>query len=96
MLEKTVVDKIRKYLLSLPGCYVFKVHGSQFTTGQPDLIGCLEGKTFCLEVKRPGGRATPLQLKRLREWGEAGAMVGVVTSVEEVKNVLGQKAESVP
>jgi hypothetical protein len=96
MLEKKIVEKIKKYLLSLPRCYVMKVHGSQFTTGQPDLIGCFDGRSFCLEVKQPGKKATPLQEKRLREWSEAGALTGVVTSVDEVREVVygadGKKA----
>jgi hypothetical protein len=41
-----------------------------------------------LEVKRPGGKATPLQVAELRKWGRAGAIVGIVESVDDVRALL--------
>ena len=59
--------------------------------GEPDIDACLRGRSVQLEVKRPGEKATPLQLKRLEQWRQAGALTAVVTSVEEVKTLLGAK-----
>ena len=59
--------------------------------GEPDIDACLSGRSVQLEVKRPGEKATPLQLKRLEQWRQAGALTAVVTSVEEVKILLGAK-----
>ena len=87
-LERTIVDKIKKYLMSLPSCYVIKTHGSRFGSGQPDLIGCCQGRTLALEVKRPGGKPTTLQLKTLDKWRDAGAIAGVVYGVEDVKDLM--------
>jgi hypothetical protein len=32
----------------------------------PDLIGCLRGRFFAIEVKRPGEQPTPLQVQTLQ------------------------------
>jgi len=51
-------------------------------------VGCLRGKMFALEVKRPGGKATELQLHELKRIRDAGGMAAVVESVNEVKEIL--------
>jgi hypothetical protein len=79
-----------RYLNQQPKCYVIKTHGSMYSAGQPDLLGCYQGRTLALEVKRPGGKPTKLQAAILKKWGAAGAITGVVTSVEEVEKLLGQ------
>lgn len=78
-----------RYLNSLPGCYAVKTRGDYRQGGQPDILGSYQGRVLALEVKRPGGRATPLQLATLAKWRQAGAVAGVVRSVEEVKNLMG-------
>jgi hypothetical protein len=60
--------------------------------GDSDITGCIRGWHFELEVKRPGERPTPLQLRRLREWRYAGAITGVVTSVAEVRELLAKNS----
>jgi hypothetical protein len=56
--------------------------------GDPDIDACIRGRSVQLEVKRPGEKPTPLQLKRLTEWQQAAALVGVVTSVAATKALL--------
>ena len=56
--------------------------------GDPDIDACIRGRSLQLEVKRPGEKPTLLQLKRLEEWRQAGALVGVVTSVAEVRTLF--------
>ena len=88
-LERTIVKKIMKYLDSLPNCKCQKTHGGQFgKAGTPDITGCIDGRRFDFEVKRPGGKVSPLQWKELREWEAAGGVTGVVYSVDDVKNIL--------
>lgn len=97
---------ILKYLNGLSRCYADKTHGSSYKKGQPDILGCLDGRTLAIEVKRPpeSGRATEqtlegwkragateLQINRLTKWQAAGAIAGVATSVEETKALLGLK-----
>ncbi len=87
--ETAIVNTIVRYLRSLPGCAVRKRWGGGMgVAGDPDITGCIRGRHLELEVKRPGGKPTPLQEKRLREWRDAGAVVEVVASVEDVREIL--------
>lgn len=86
--EKTITNNILKYLRSLNQCHAVKVHQSQYGTGQADISGVIEGRAFQIEVKRPGQKPTPLQLKCLREWAVGGAIVGICRSVDDVKVLL--------
>lgn len=87
--ETAIVNAILRYLRSLPGCVVRKRWGGGMgVAGDPDITGCIRGRHFELEVKRPGGKPTPLQEKRLREWREAGAVVALVAGVEDVREAL--------
>ena len=87
--ESAIVKAILKHLNSLPGCLARKRWGGGMgVAGEPDIDACIWGRSLQLEVKRPGEKPTLLQLKRLDEWREAGALVGVVTSVAEVKELL--------
>ena len=91
--EKAIVNSIKRYLEKLPECYIIKTHGSVYVAGQPDILGCYQGRTLALEVKRPGGKPTKLQQAVLKKWEAAGAVVAVVTSVEEVKELLGGRRD---
>ena len=91
-LEKQVVKQIMAYLNGLDRCMAFKTHGGQFSGGQPDIIGCIDGRFLAFEVKRPGGKATELQLAILEKWRSADAVAAVVYSVEDVmKEMEGLK-----
>lgn len=59
----------------------------------PDLVGILRapnglGIWFCLELKVPGEKPTPDQVKCHEIWRQFGALVYVVTSVEEARAAL--------
>lgn len=84
--EANVVRAIGRYLDTI-GVEWIKTTGVG-KSGTPDIIGCWLGQCFALEVKRPGGRATKLQLHRLQKWMKAGAKAGVVFGVDDVKNLL--------
>ena len=56
--------------------------------GWPDILAVKDGQAYFFEVKRPGGNPTKLQLYELGEWMRVGAVVAVVTSVEEVRRVI--------
>lgn len=80
--ERAIVKAILAYLNGLPCCLARKRWGGGMgVAGDPDIDACLRGRSVQLEVKRPGEKPTPLQLKRLEEWRQAGALIGVVTSV---------------
>jgi hypothetical protein len=84
--EKAIVGRIMRYLNTTPQCVARKRWGTAFgVAGDPDISGCIRGRHFELEVKRPGEHPTPLQAKRLEQWQSAGAITAAVTSVDEVK-----------
>lgn len=69
---------------AFPGCYVIKVHVSEFSAaGTPDLIACIRGYFIALEVKVPGETPTELQAYTLRCIHDAGGLAHVVTSPEQ-------------
>jgi hypothetical protein len=87
--ERAIVKAILAYLNGQPGCLARKRWGGGMgVVGDPDIDACVRGRSVQLEVKRSGERPTPLQLKRLDEWRQAGAIVAVVSSVEDVKSLL--------
>ena len=91
-LERTIVKSILAYLNGQPGCLARKRWGGGMgVAGDPDITGCLRGRHFEVEVKRPGAKPTALQLKRLEEWRRAGAVVGVVESLEQVRALLAEQ-----
>ena len=88
-LEKQIVHAIMLYLRGVPGCLVRKRHGTVMgVAGDPDLYGSLRGRHFELEVKRAGNPPTQLQVRRIEEWAAAGAIVGIVHDVREVREAL--------
>jgi hypothetical protein len=87
--ERAIVKAILTYLNSLPGCLARKRWGGGMgVAGDPDIDACIRGRSLQLEVKRPGGKPTALQAKRLHEWRAAGAVSVVVTSLEETQDLL--------
>ncbi len=68
---------------------VLKVHGSASqAAGTPDLLACVRGRFVAVELKQPGARPTPLQMKRLRSWAKAGAIAGWATTEAELDALL--------
>jgi hypothetical protein len=87
--ERAIVKAILAYLNGQPGCLARKRWGGGMgVAGDPDIDACIRGRSVQLEVKRAGEKPTPLQLKRLDEWRQAGAIAAVVSSVEDVKSLL--------
>ena len=87
--ERAIVKAVLAYLNSLPGCLARKRWGGGMgVAGDPDIDACIRGRSLQLEVKRPGEKPTPLQLKRLEEWRQAGAVVAVVHCASEAREVV--------
>jgi hypothetical protein len=87
--ERAIVKAILAYLNRLPHCVARKRWGGGMgVAGDPDIDCCLLGRSVQLEVKRPGEQPTALQIRRLEEWRRAGAEVGVVHDVAEVRVLL--------
>ena len=86
--ERSIVGAISRWL-TRQKIWHMKVHGSAYQrAGIPDIIGCARGRFFGLEVKRPGERPTKIQRYELAKLDKAGAITGVVRSVEDAQEVL--------
>lgn len=89
MNEKTIVENIKKYLLTIPNLFYWKEHGGQYgTAGLPDIIICYKGKFIAFECKRPGGKPTLLQKITISKIERANGIVKIVSSLEEVKEII--------
>jgi hypothetical protein len=89
--EKQFETKVKKFLKELPKCWYFKVMGSMFQrSGIPDIIGCINGRFFGLELKAQRGIPSALQLYNIDQLNKAGAYARIVkpSDWEEVKSDL--------
>lgn len=67
--EKRDIDQF----LAEIGCYIVKPTTGGFgASGTADRVICCRGRFAAIEVKRPGGKPTALQNKRMREVEDAG------------------------
>jgi hypothetical protein len=86
MNEAALIQKIRKYLATVPECFFWKEHGGQYgTAGIPDLIVCYKGKFIALEAKVGKNQPTRLQAATIKQIRNAGGVAVVVRSLEDVK-----------
>ena len=87
--ETLLVNRILRYLNSLPRCKAIKLHGSvHMERGTPDILCIANTYPFLLEVKLPDGKTTSIQDHRVNEWLATGATVVVVRSLKEVKTLF--------
>jgi hypothetical protein len=91
--ESRLSNRIRKELLLHFGSrlFIFKVWGNEhMMAGLPDLVGCVDGKFFALEVKRPETRSNTSAVQEyvMGKIREAGGIAGVITTPAEAINVL--------
>lgn len=90
--ETRLQQKIQKRLNATVGGWWFKVWGGPFqVAGVPDLIGCVEGMFFALEVKLPKSSSKPslIQLEVIRDivW-KGGGVATIVRSEDEAEEVV--------
>ena len=67
-------DEIKTYLKSLaPGLWFFSPRMTGYgANGVSDFVGIFHTHGFIVEVKRPGKKPTPIQLRRIAEAEAAG------------------------
>lgn len=94
--ESKLQQRIQKALKArYPRSWWVKFHGGIFSAaGVPDLLGCVNGQFFALEVKCPGKlrTLTPIQAQVIDKLQRAGACACTITSVEEALAVVGAVA----
>lgn len=89
--ETNLQRRIQKAIRDeFPNIFMFKVHGNEFQpSGIPDLLGCVCGIFFAIEVKLPEeGVLSQLQIDTIEEIAEAGGVVGVAETVEEALAIV--------
>lgn len=81
-LQRRIRDMLEK---CFPGSFWFKVHGGPFqVAGIPDLLGCVNGLYFGLEIKVPGkGKLSAIQIDTLQRINDAGGYAAEITSAQE-------------
>lgn len=88
-LERTLRERIKNFLNSIPDCMVTVRHQAGYgTKGDPDLVGCIRGRHIELEIKRPTNKPTPIQVKRMDAWKSVGAIVGCVCDIDQTRNLF--------
>jgi hypothetical protein len=78
MTEHDLRRRVTAYLAKQrPEVWSLKVHGSRHQrAGVPDLLLCWRGRMLANELKAPGGRLAPAQVRELIALHDAGAIVG--------------------
>jgi len=85
-MEKELKRKARNLLKKIPKSKW--VSYNSYPTGEPgtpDVIGTVSGRSVLIEFKVIGREPSPIQRVRRKEWKDAGALVFVVHSVEDLK-----------
>lgn len=91
--------KLGLLFVFFPGAYVYKPPGGMFgQSGAPDCFVLWRGVFIAIEVKKEGGEATPLQIKRLQQIIAAGGVGAVlcgrdVAKLEAIKAAVMAKLE---
>jgi len=62
--------------------------------GSPDLIGCVNGRMVCLEVKTDDGKVSAAQAEWHLRWSAAGAHVEVVRSGSDALAAVQRSQET--
>ena len=89
--ESVLQRQIIKHLRGM-GAWVFNVHGSPYQqVGVPDLLVGYQGRFYAMEVKRPGGVLSAVQVKVIEEIRASGSVAGRVESIEEAERLLEEE-----
>lgn len=86
--ESAIEAKMRAFVLRL-GCLFLKWPPTSGSSGWPDrIVLCPGGRVFFVEVKRPGGKVTPLQAHRHEQLRSLGHTVLVLGDTPEWTDAL--------
>lgn len=79
--------EIRRYLNSI-GAYHVVTHMTGFGAGgTPDIIACIAGLMWGIEVKREGRSPTPRQLMRIQDIQKAGGQATWGTAAKVINDI---------
>ena len=84
MKETPFKNKVEEYLKSIHAWYIKYWAGSKFTKeGIPDILACINGNFYGIELKGNGGSPTLLQIMNLAKIHEAGG-IGILLYPEDL------------
>lgn len=87
--ERSITRAITEYLEKIEWSFTFKIHGSSCQRrGMPDMLFIHNGQAYFFEIKAAKGRVSRIQRHVIDKLRTSGAIVGVVRSVADVKQVL--------
>ena len=90
-MERALTKQILFWLSQQPRIWFLKTAGGLYQRrGVPDIIGCVKGKFFAIEVKSPGGELSNSQVVELNGINAAFGRASVVRSIEEAKEFIGR------
>jgi hypothetical protein len=79
--------EIKQYLDSIGAWYFCPYMAGFGKSGVPDIIACIEGIFWGIEVKREGMEATPRQQLRMEEIEKAGGLAVAGTAAHVIKHL---------
>lgn len=88
MREKSVENQIKAYVYSEGGIAIKLFAGVEQGKNTLDLIGGVYGRPFWVEVKKPNGVASVVQLELVKRFKAQGFISGVVESLDEFKELF--------
>ena len=87
MTESQLKNAAMKFIRQSYKAWVY--HPSdRWISGIPDIIGCMNGKFFVIELKVKYNKPTKIQLYVLNKISEAGGRVAVCRTIREVKRFM--------
>lgn len=73
--EKKFENQVKRYLESRGAWYIKYWAGAEYTkSGVPDILSCINGNFYGIEIKAPTGKPSMLQLVNLKEIRAAGGI----------------------
>jgi hypothetical protein len=92
--ESDVQTKIIKWARSQPKVWVCKYQATPYSSnGVPDLLLAVGQRFLGLEVKKPGGKPTPMQLRIQAEIRSTGSRSEIVESLAQAKVIILEMLE---
>lgn len=82
-LRRKISDSLAQQELHYGGRLTYWSIADSYLVGMPDMMVCLDGHLFALELKAANGRLEPIQNFVLRRYDRAGATAGVIRAHEE-------------
>lgn len=87
--RQSIVAALIRYLDFLERACVSKRAGTrEALAGDPDVSALIRGKHFECSVRERDDRLTSAQRERLERWERAGAVVGIVSCLEDAKRIF--------